>query len=340
MRKLAALILLIGGAAAAYYWYVNREPDQVSLVVYCAHDEEFASQILRDFEEETGIRIITRYDSEATKSLGLINLLIKEQIQPQCDVFWNNELIGMSDLEEQGLLQRYRGDGYARIPDKYKDPDGHWTGFAARMRVYIVNPEKIKPDTAVIQEKLETSDDLTRVAMAQPIFGTTLTHYTLLQHEWGGDKLRAWHHDLHKRGLRDVQGNAAAKDLVAGGACDFAFTDSDDFFVAKDAGSQVEMAPVRVGEKTICIPNSVAIVNGTRRLAAAQKLVDYLLSAETELKLARSRSRQIPLGPIDETQLPTDVLPLFEWASQAADLRDLLPSRQAVLIWLKSEYLK
>ena len=72
----------------------------------------------------------------------------------------------------------------------------------------------------------------------------------------------------------------------------------------------------------------------------AQRLVDFLASAETELALARSKSRQIPLGPVDNKELPEDVRPLTEWAQDGIDLRPLLPARRECLDWLKSEYLK
>ncbi|HMF11725.1 MAG TPA: hypothetical protein VKE94_05445, partial [Gemmataceae bacterium] len=90
----------------------------------------------------------------------------------------------------------------------------------------------------------------------------------------------------------------------------------------------------------ICIPNSVAIIRGTRNRAAAEKLIDFILSAETELRLAKSSARQVPLGKVAEGRIPDDVRPLVAWAADGEDLRPLLPARQAVIRWLKSEYLR
>src|SRR5947208_340712 len=86
---------------------VFSAPD--ALVVYCAHDAEFSEQVLRDFTRQTGIPVVPRYDTEATKSLGLVHLLLQEQEHPRCDVFWNNQVLGTMDLHERGLLLPYQG---------------------------------------------------------------------------------------------------------------------------------------------------------------------------------------------------------------------------------------
>ena len=128
---------------------------------------------------------------------------------------------------------------------------------------------------------------------------------------------------------------------MASGICDAAFTDTDDFFEAKDDGKPVIMRPVALESgQTICIPNTVAIVRGARHLENARKLADFLLSAKTELALARSKSRQIPLGPADETQLPAEVRELLPHAARGIPLTGLLKSRNECLAWLKAEYLK
>lgn len=318
-------------------WLLGPASDAQTLVVYCAHDAEFSQPVLRDFERRTGIRVAVRFDTEATKSLGLVNRLIAEKDQSQCDVFWNNELLGTLELARQGVLEPYHGPGFSRIPAQFRDDSGLWAGFAARLRVYIA-PGGPGGMTEADIGALLASPDLSRVALAKPLFGTTLTQYCLWWSRWGGVETRRYHADLLRRGLRIVDGNAATKNLVAERACDLAFTDTDDYFVARDAGKAVVALPVRVGRETICIPNTAAIIRGTRRRQAAEKLVDYLLSAETELALARSPSRQVPLGAVEEAQLSAEVRTLRAWVADAADLRPLAEARREVLDWLRLEY--
>ncbi|WP_339907944.1 extracellular solute-binding protein [Symmachiella dynata] len=308
------------------------------LVVYCAHDSLYADEVLKKFTEQTGIEVTPRYDTEATKSLGLVQQLIREKDQPRCDVFWNNQVLGTLQLKQEGVLEPYQGPGYERIPDAFKDPDGEWTGFAARLRVYIVNTEAMTATDEALQQAL-AADDLSQAAIAKPLFGTTLSHYSVLWDVWGPDKLKTWHADLRERGIREATGNATVKNLVAEGVCQWGLTDTDDFYVAADEGKPVEMLPVRVDEKaTICIPNSVAIIKGTQQKARAQQLVDFLLSEETELAMAASKSRQIPLGPVDESKLSAEVKQLKEWAAPGYPLAGLAEARAQCLAWLKAEY--
>lgn len=327
-------VIAIAGVGAAFYFQKQDDP----LVVYCAHDSVFSEIILKEFEQESGIRVEPRFDTEATKSLGLTNLIIREQDHPRCDVFWNNQTLGTADLKAQGLLEPYRGPGYARIPEQFKDPEGYWTGFAARLRVYIINTQKMEATPETIAQSLE--GPLNEVAIAKPLYGTTLSHYTILCAAWGLPKLQEWHAANVERGIQVTSGNSSVKNLVASGACKLGYTDTDDYFVAVDDQQPVAAVPITIDEKVMLLPNSVAIIKGTQKRKQAEALVDYLLSEAVELELAKSQSRQIPLGPVDWEQVPLDVKQYQSEIEKAYPLPNLVKQREKTLAWLKSEYLK
>lgn len=331
------LIACVLAVVGVMVWYRVSAPDEQTLVVYCAHDLEYSEPILKQFQQESGIRVVIVGDTEATKSLGLVQQILREGAHSRCDVFWNNQALGTEQLKRAGLLEPYFGSGYERIPAEFKDPEGLWTGFAARLRVWIVNTEKMEATPAAIDAAL-ASADLSGMAIAQPMFGTTLSQYSLLWRELGGEALQRQHHDLVQRGCRVVSGNATVKNLVAEGVCAFGMTDTDDYFVAADGQRPVAQLPIRVNGRTICIPNSVAIIRGTENREAAQQLVDYLLSERVELQLAESAARQIPLGPVAPEAVPEDVRPLMAWARESADMKDLGDAQEACLAWLKAEY--
>lgn len=333
LRCLWLMAVVVLGCAASL---LHARP----LVVYCAHDREFAEPVLASFEKATGIGVTVRYDSEATKSLALTEQILREKDQPRCDVFWNNQWLGTAELKAAGVLEPYQGDGWKRMPEAWRDPEAQFTGFAGRMRVWIFRSDRIQPTPEAIAQRL-AQQDLSRLAIARPLYGTTLSHYSVLWSVWGEDKLKAWHHDWRKRGIIEKGGNATVKNLVAQGVCDLGLTDSDDYYAARDAGSPVGVLPIRLDDqRTLCIPNTVAIIRGSSEVPAARRLVDYLLSQDVELQLARSAARQIPLGPVEDSQLPPEVRQLRGWAQQSVPASLGEGSRGPCLQWLKSEYLQ
>ena len=335
-RKQVFMIIAIIVLAITVMILIQKRAEGQALTVYCAHDSVYSEKILKEFEKESGIKVIPRFDTEATKSLGLLELIKSEKNNPRCDVFWNNEVLGTMDLKREGLLLPYKGPGYQRIPENFKDPDGNWVGFASRLRVYIINTDKLEVSESAVQQVLQ--NNLPEMAIAKPLYGTTLTHYTCLWREKGEKGLKHQDAQWREKGVKILNGNASVKDAVAAGGCQLGWTDTDDFFAAYDAGKPVEMLPVKIAEgQTVCIPNSTAIIKGTRQEEAARKLVDFLLSEKCELMLANSKARQIPLGPVDESKLSPEVKKLKKWAAQGTPLTDeLLDIRQQCIQWLKS----
>jgi iron(III) transport system substrate-binding protein len=196
------------------------------------------------------------------------------------------------------------------------------------------------PATYEAVESALKAPDLSRVAIAKPLYGTTRMHYTVLWDAWGPQRLQDWHRDWRRRGMVEANGNGMVKSLVAAGTCHLGLTDTDDFYAAKDTGAQVAMLPVRIDdETTIVVPNTVSIVKGTKRLSEAKRLVDYLLSEETELALANSASRQVPLGPVDTGKLSGEVKQLMEWRGMPYPSGGLGPASRDCLAWLRKEYL-
>ncbi len=338
-KKITLAMAIVLGVALFLPWLLHRNgPPDNALVLYCAHDSVFAESIIRQFEAKTGITVHVRYDEESNKSLGLTNLLIAERAKPRCDVFWNNQTFGTIRLKREGLLATLDPAVFARIPTPFKDPDHQWAGFAARLRVYLVNTDRMQASADDVAAALQ-ANSLSNVAIAVPLFGTTLSHYTVLGDQMGLAGLKVWHTSLRNRGMREVRGNAAVKDLVAEGACDFGFTDTDDAFAAIDAGKPVTMFPVRLETgQTICLPNSVAMLDHCPHPEVALRFIEFLLSEEVELALANSRSRQIPLGPVDHAQLPTDVQELTKWAADGISLEGAAEHHDEVLKWLTLEY--
>ncbi len=159
------------------------------VVVYTALDREFSQPIFDTFQEQTGIRVLAKYDTESTKTVGLANAIIAESRRPRCDVFWNNEVLHTCRLQSRHLLRPFRSASSEGIPHEFRGSSDEWTGFAARARVLLVNDELVpsaeRPDSIV-----DLADPRWRgkVGMAKPLFGTTATHAAVLFQEWPAER--------------------------------------------------------------------------------------------------------------------------------------------------------
>lgn len=297
MRK-PALLTVIPVLLAAAPLVPSQEEDR-EVVVYVSMDQAHSQRILDRFEKRSGIDVLADYDTEASKTVGLVNKLLEQKDAPKADVYWNNEVGQSVRLKREGVLRPYVSPRAAGIPDTFKDPEGYWTGFAARARVLIYNKEMVSGDELPRRlEQLAEPRFAERAAMAKPLTGTTLTHIGALYAVWGPDRTEAWLARLRENGIRWEAGNAQVMRTVAGGSRAFGLTDTDDAFVARQEGKPVSTIFLDQGEEglgNLVIPNTVMAVRGGPNPREAEELIDFLLSPEVERMLAEGTSAQIPL---------------------------------------------
>ena len=274
----------------------STEP-QREVVIFTSVDQVFSEPILQAYEKQTGVKVKTVFDVEASKTTGLVNRLIAEKLNPQCDVFWNSEYGRTLILKQKGILTPYNSPSAKDIPLKFKDPQGYWTGYAARARVFVYNTRMIEP-AKLPASIFDLADARWRgkAALAYPLFGTTATHVAALYSLLGREKTETFLKELKDNEIVIVDGNSVVRDLVVEGKLPLGLTDTDDVNVAIQSGKSVKMVfPDKDGIGTLFIPNTIALIKNAPHPAEGQKLIDYLLSKEIESKLAFSESAQIPV---------------------------------------------
>jgi iron(III) transport system substrate-binding protein len=269
------------------------------VVVYTAHDAEFSQPILEQFEHQTGITVLPKFDVESNKTLGLTQAIIAESHRPRCDVFWNSEILNTLRLEQRGLLAAYRPKMAETYPAIYRSPQGTWHGFAARARVLLVNTELVPPE-CLPGSVYDLADERWRgqCGIGKPLFGTTATHAACLFDYLGDDDARQLLRTLKANEVRIFPGNKQVAQAVSAGEIAFGLTDSDDAIIELDEARPVKIVYPDQGENgigTLFIPNTLAIIKGSPHQDQAKQLVEYLLTPAVEVKLAESRSAQIPL---------------------------------------------
>jgi len=333
------LLILAGiGYAVLLVWV---PPD---VVIYSAHDQAHAEPILKDFAEETGLRVKMVFDQEANKTVGLTSMLLLEKSNPKCDVFWNNELVHTIRLMREGVVEPYASPSATDIPDDWKDPNGHWTGFAARARILILNTDvakRIEPDEA--KWPTSTMDLLDpkwkgQAAIAKPLAGTTLTHVAFLWSHLGPEFVRDFFTGFRANEGRVLPGNGPVMRMAGDGGIGVGFTDTDDFRKAEVGGRPVrrifpDQEPGSAIAGCLVIPNSIMLIQGGPNPGNGKKLIDYILSKRVEERLAWSDAAQMPVRA--SVPRPDHVRSVEELRTVVVDWEKVADAVEPSTKWLK-----
>jgi len=311
-----------------------RANRQNAVTAYVSEDQVFSEPILRDFERDSGIKVNAVFDTEEAKSTGVMNRLIAEKENPQADVYWANEPVRADVLRQQAIAGPFRPVNAEGIPDQFKEPQGFWTGFSARARLMVVNKNaKAKPSSILsyVDPKMKG-----KAVIANPLFGTTTAQMAALFSVLGDEKGNRFLDGLKANEIKLSTGNGESADFVASGEFEFALVDSDDAVSRVRQGKPIEIVYPDQAESEIgvlILPNAVVLIRGGPNPENGKKLIEYLVSKETERKLALADCAQIPLHPGVAT--PKELKPIDQIKTMKVSYADLGSKLQAIQPVLK-----
>jgi iron(III) transport system substrate-binding protein len=260
------------------------------VVAYTSVDQVFSDPVFREIAAETGMRICAVFDTEETKSTGVLNRLVAEAHRPQADVFWSGDPIRPFVLIDRGLVEPYDSPALAEVPAQFRARDGSWAGLAARARVLLVNTQRLGSRAAPrALRDLAAPRFRNDAAIASPLFGTTTVHVAALAWRWGEPGAQDFLDRLRENGVRVASSNGEVRRLVEAGEVAVGLTDTDDAHEAKARGAPVEIVYPDLEEGglgTLVLPTAVVRIRGGPHPDDARRLVDHLLSPSAERYLA------------------------------------------------------
>lgn len=281
-----------------------------TVVLYSSVDDEYLRLIVDKFEKSTGIRVLVKGDTEATKTTGLAERLRAEHAagKPGADVWWSSEPFLTIALADEGVLTPMADKVFGDLPKEHWGEGNLWGTFANRARVVV------RRGSIDIGHADFMSADFTQSgpAIARPAFGTTRGHFGWVLATVGEDCFARWVRALREGGAKIVDGNSAVVRLVASGEAKYGLTDTDDVWSGQtqDWTVQCDRAVIRSRMKCLddspaagtfsgpmMIPNSVALVKGGANPGNAAALTRFIMSEESERTLMHSNSHNMPVRP-------------------------------------------
>lgn len=305
------------------------------VVVYTSVDQVFSEPVFRAFERESGIRVRAVFDTEETKSTGVLNRLIAEADRPQADVFWSGDPVRPFLLIKRNLVEPYVSPNASGLAEGLRAADGTWTGFAARARVLLVNKNKVgKEDLPKSIRDLANPRWKGQTTIANPLFGTTTMHVAALFAAWGDDATKQFMTDLKANDVRIASSNGEVKRLVVAGEVAFGLTDTDDANEAITEGAPVEVVyPDQDGLGALVMPTTVVLIRGGPHGANGRKLVDYLLSAAAERQMAEAAAH-MPLRA--DVATPANVRRVGDLRAMKVDYAKVAGEIERIQPWLRT----
>lgn len=290
-RLVASARAAVAVLVATFGWAAAQDVVRVYAIV----NEDDVRLLAEAFEAETGIRV--EYLRASTGEL--VSRVLAEAGNPQADVLLGGPSSQYIALAEAGALAPYRSPLAEGLTPEEADPDGYWTGFYLTALGIGVNEARFRElwgDKALPA----TWDDLVDPEFAGEIVLTdptaSSTAYLFVQNQLqrlGWDEGWAYLENLAPLVGQFPPSGGAPPQLVGAGeyAIGVAYVHALARYRADGFPITVIVPPATVGEV-----GSVGIIAGAPNMEAAQRFVDFVLSADMQTEFA-AQSFTTPINP-------------------------------------------
>jgi iron(III) transport system substrate-binding protein len=282
--------------------------EQVNL--YSARKEALIKPLLDKFTQQTGISV----NLVTGKADNLITRLKSEGKYSPADLLLTTDVGRLYRAKQQGLTQVISvSDAMAKLPDNFRDEQGHWLGLSLRARPLMVSLERVDLQTVTSLEDLTAPIWKGRVCIrsSNNIYNQSMVASLIAQ--LGESAAQEWVDGLVKNFARPPQGGDRDQiKAVAAGLCDVAIANT--YYLAGMLSSKDETTQEQAKKVRVLWPNQsdrgahinisgVALAKNAPNKDAAIKLIDFLLSNESQLWYAKTNHEYPVLADIAWSEL-------------------------------------
>ena len=257
------------------------KPGTQKLTVYWGALEDFMAADVAAFEKETGIKVTAvRMSSGET-----LQRLKAEKDAPKASVWFGGPADGQIQAKADGLLEPYISPNAAKIPDRFRDRDGFWTGVYVGYLGFASNGKLLKEKNL---EPPKSWNDLLKpeyqgqVVMPNP--KSSGTGYTLLSSMFqlrGEEDALEYMKKLDKQ-IKNYQKSGSAPAKMAGqGECLVGISFLHDAIKFRESGMK-DLVLTYPTEGTGYEVGAVSLIKGGPDQEAAKRFIDWCLTAKAQ----------------------------------------------------------
>jgi iron(III) transport system substrate-binding protein len=284
----ACLFALLGPCSALGAETINA---------YSIWPENWARPMFEEFEKATGIKVnFVRFSSGEA-----LARIIAEKNNPQVDVLFGGPVETFAAGVGEGVFESYKPPSFAKLPTRFRHPDGQWIAIADDPLVFMTNDKflkenNLKPPASWNDLLAPPYKAMLQMADARTS-GTAVTRIFSIIEVNGRYENKAF--DYMKKLRPNVQlytksggGGTLPVGLGQAGGGIFFIVDALD---TKAKGYEVTISFPREGIGTAA--EGIALIKGAKNPALAKKLIDWATSPAMQGLFAKYKINFVPAHP-------------------------------------------
>jgi iron(III) transport system substrate-binding protein len=268
-----------------------------TLNAYSIWPENWARPMFEEFEKATGIKVnFVRFSSGEA-----LARVIAEKNNPQVDVLFGGPVETFAAGVSEGVFEPYKPSSFAKLPARFRHPDGQWIAIADDPLVFMANAKFLKDNN--LKAPASWNDllappykNMLQMADARTS-GTAVTRIFSILEVNGRDENKAF--DYMKKLRPNVQlytksggGGTLPVGLGQAGAGIFFIVDALD---TKAKGYDVVISFPKEGIGTAA--EGIALIKGAKNPALGKKLIDWASSPAMQNLFAKYKINFVPAHP-------------------------------------------
>src|SRR6266480_4693232 len=269
------------------------------------------------------------------KAIGLVVALVLIPILTSCRPTSSQTVVvyvSEDQVFSEPILKDFERDTGITVKSIFDTEESKSTGVTNRLIAEKDNPQA---DVYWANEPVR-ADALKQRGVSSAYDSPSAEGIAALFTIWGDDRAKTFMNDIKRNGVKMTTSNGESTDFVATGDVDFSLVDSDNAVNTKKQGKPVEIIypdqdPNGLG--VLILPNAVALIKAAPHAENGKRLIDYLLSKETERKLAFADCAQIPLH--SGVEIPPEIRRIEDTKTMRVGYADLARKMEDIQPFLK-----
>ena len=285
IAALAAAIVAVSAPAATETTGTARA-ETTSLTIYSGREERLVKPLFDRFTKETGIALNVRYGS----SSEMAATILEEGRNGRADVFFAQEAGLLGFVAREGLLKVLPAATLNRVPSRFRAPGKRWVGTSGRARVIAYNTNSLtKAQLPKSIWELTSAKWKGKIGLP-PTNASFQAFVAVMRILHGENRTRDWLLGVKANDVRFYANNTQVVQAVGSGEIQVGLVNH---YYLHNIRVQTPNIPVenhflgRGDPGALVNSAGVGIVSSTRKTAAAQRFVNFLLSPWAQRFIAR-----------------------------------------------------